>query len=247
MAFALVFTGCQSKKAKWTILVYMDGNNNLDNSQNGTSFVIGDAQEMEKVGSTKDVQIMAMVGSLKTGGNCKYYHIEKHENELPDSLRSTVIEDLGGKDMSDKQTLLNFIRRGMELYPAERYMLIIDDHGGGWRGACEDEQNGAGGMMSMPDMRWALDTFHFDVIVFHACLMSMVEVAYELKDRADYMVACQFTMPMQSILGPEKWLTQLVANPGMDGLEVSKKIVDAVYTTANEKQKDSHMAVTDLS
>jgi hypothetical protein len=70
-------------------------------------------------------------------------------------------------------------------------------------------------MMSMPETREALDTFRFDVVVYHACLMSMVEVAYELKDNADYMVACQFTMPMQSILGSDKWLADLVANPDM--------------------------------
>jgi hypothetical protein len=33
----------------------------------------------------------------------------------------------------------------------------------------------------------------------------------------------------------------------MDGLDLSKEVVNAVYTTANEKQKDSHMAATDLS
>ena len=245
----VLLPGCKKGpvKAKWTILAYMDGNNNLDYSQNGNSFVIGDAQEMEKVGSSKQVQIVALLGSLKTGGNCKYYHIEKYDNELPDSLHSTVLENLGTKDMSDKQTLLDFIRYGVEHYPAEHYMLIIDDHGGGWRGACSDEQNGAGDLMSLPDIRMALDTFHFDVIVFHACLMSMVEVAYELKDNAEYLVACQFTMPMQSILGSEQWLGQLAADPSISPLDISKKIVEAVDATARNKQKQSHMAVTDLS
>ncbi len=246
---ALGFVSCDSGPdlAKWTILAYMDGNNNLDYMQNGSSFVIGDAQEMEKVGSTDQVEIMAMVGSLRNGGNSKYYHIELHPSEMPDSISSTVLEDLGGKDMSDKATLLAFIRKGTELYPAEHYMLIIDDHGGGWYGACEDEQNGAGDMMSMPEMREALDTFRFDVVVYHACLMGMVEVAYELKDNADYMVACQFTMPMQSILGSDKWLADLVADPAMSARDLSSKVVDAVYATAVEKQKDCHMAATDLS
>jgi len=248
MVVSLVFIGCgKTKKAKWTILAYMDGNNNLDISLNGNSYCIADAQEMEKIGSTDDVQIMVMIGSLKTGGNCKYYYIEKFENEMPDSISSKVIENLGTKDMSDKTTLQNFIRAGMENYPAEHYMLIIDDHGGGWRGSCSDEQNGAGDLMTMPDMRLALDTIHFDVIVFHACLMSMVEVAYELKDNADYMIASQFTMPMQSILGSEQWLAYLTANPNTTPLEISKKIVEAVYATANNKQKQAHMAVTDLT
>jgi len=248
-AVAATFVGCKKEsKAKWTILAYMAGNNNLDTLQNGSSWVIGDCQEMEEIGSTGDVQIVAMVGSLRKGGNSKVYHVEKHLNEQPDQISSTVLEDLGGKDMSDKATLRDFVRKYVSQYPAERYMLIIDDHGGGWYGACEDNQNGSGDMMSMSDMRDALkDTVKFDVVVFHACLMSMVEVAYELKDCADYMVACQFTMPMQSILGSDKWLADLAANPEMAPLDISKKIVDAVYQTAGEKQKDCHMAVTDLT
>ncbi len=162
---SLVFLSCQkTKKAKWTILAYMAGNNNLNISLNGNSYCIADAQEMEKVGSTDKVQIMVMIGSLKTGGICRYYHIEKYENEMPGSLSSTMIENLRTKDMSDKTTLQNFIKAGKAKYPAENYMLIIDDHGGGWRGSCSDEQNGAGDLMSMPDMRQALNTFH-------ACLM----------------------------------------------------------------------------
>ncbi len=249
MVAALAFTACHKgpAKSKWTILAYMDGNNNLDNSQNGSSYCIADVQEMEKVGSTKDVQIMAMVGSLKTGGNCKYYHVEKFDNELPDSLKSTVLENLGTKDMSDKTTLRNFIKAGIEKYPADNYMLIIDDHGGGWRGACEDEQNGAGDLMTMPEIAEALDTFHFDAVVFHACLMSMVEVAYELKGKADYVVASQFTMPMQSILASDDWVAQMVATPTIAPLDICKKIVEAVYNRANVKQKQAHMAVTDLT
>lgn len=45
--------------------------------------------------------------------------------------------------------------------------------------------------------------------------MSMVEVAYELKDRADFMVASQFVMPLQSVLGCEEWLGALVNNPAL--------------------------------
>ncbi|MEO0206181.1 MAG: hypothetical protein ABIL22_05860, partial [candidate division WOR-3 bacterium] len=104
MCVVLFITDCgKEKKATWTIIAYMDGNNNLDISQNNTSFVISDAQEMETVGSSEDVEIIAMVSSLKKGGIAKYYHIEKFTNELPDSLSSPVLENLGTKDMSDKQ------------------------------------------------------------------------------------------------------------------------------------------------
>ncbi len=248
MAAGLGFVTCNpgSSLAKWTIIAYYDGNCDLDLSKNGNSWVIAEAQEIERVGSTDQVQVIGMVGSLKTGGQCKYYRLEKHENELPDQLSSTVLEDLGTKDMSDKATLTNFIRFVIEEYPADHYMLMLKDHGGGWRGACIDEQNGAGNMMTMPTIRAALDTFHFDIIAFDACLMSMVEVAYELKDKADYLVASQF-VTYAGTYGGEEWMTYLTGNPDASALDLAKKIVEACMNANERHQHTGHMAVTDLS
>ncbi len=75
-------------KTKWVIIGYMDGNNNLDESNNGTSYVIKDVQDLESVGSNDEVKIIVAVGSKKKGGVVKYYYIEKHTDELPDSLSS---------------------------------------------------------------------------------------------------------------------------------------------------------------
>ena len=146
-AIALVLTACDKgpAKSKWTILAYYDGNNNIDEMANGTSAGIAEAQELEKIGSTSQVQIFAMIGAKKTGGGCKYYHVEKNLNELPDQFSSTELENLGAKDMSDKQVLRDFIVEGRTRYPAEKYVLLLFDHGGGWRGLLWDDVNGAGG------------------------------------------------------------------------------------------------------
>jgi len=253
LVFALIAVITCSKKEEeagtsWTIIGYFDGNNNLDISQNNTSFTIEDVHEFEDVGSTDRVKVVVALGSLKTGGIVKYYLVEKHENELPDSISSPVLQNLGTKDMSDPQTLRSFIEYAVSNYPADHYMLIVDDHGGGWRGVCVDEQNGAGDMMTLPELRGAIpDNVHFDIIVFHACLMSMAEVAYELKDKADYMVASEFTLPMQSVLGPGEWYLALTQNPDMSADELARKIVEAVYHAGENKGKTVHMAAIDLS
>lgn len=248
LSLVVTLTTCDKgpDKAKWTIIAYYDGNCDLDLTKNGNSWVIAEAQEIERVGSTDEVQVVGMVGSLKTGGQCKYYRLEKHDNELPDQLSSTVLEDLGSKDMSDKATLNNFIRYCTEEYPADRYMLMIKNHGSGWRGACVDEQLGGGHIMSMPEIREALDTFHFDVIAFDACLMSMVEVAYELRARADYLVASQF-VTYAGTYGGEEWMTYLTGNPDAGGLDLGKQIVTACENANKRNSFIGHMAVTDLS
>ncbi len=236
-------------RAKWTIMGYFNGNNDLDVGQAGTSYIIKDLQEMEWVGSTRQVKSVIMLGSLKTGGNVACYEIGQHENQLPDEILSPVALDLGTKDMSDPQTLIDFIAWCSENYPAERYALIINSHGAAWYGLCPDEINGSDDLMSMPKMRSALaNAPHLDVIVFHACLMGSVEVAYELKDYADYMVACETTMPALGILGADTWLAELVDNPKMDSYDLSKRIAQCVYDEGVEAQRfHTHMAVTDLS
>ncbi|GEM_PF-1508154 len=230
---------------KWVIIGYMDGNNNLDESNNGTSYVIKDVQDLESVGSTDEVKIVVAVGSKKKGGVVKYYYIEKHTDELPDSISSKELTDLGTKDMSDKRTLKDFLSYVKENYPAEHYMLILDDHGGGWRGCCVDEINGAGSLMSIQDVRSAMEevNIHPDIVVFHACLMGMLEVAYELKDITDYVVASEFSMPMLSVLNPAAWLSALVNNPDMSSLDLAREVARAVYDEGVRQNKTVHMAV----
>jgi hypothetical protein len=246
-AAGLLLTAChKDAKSKWTILAYYDGNNNIDEMANGTSAGIAEAQELEKIGSTDKIQVFAMIGAKKTGGGCKYYHVEKFDNELPDQYSSTMIENLGAKDMSDKQTLYNFIVEGRKRYPAENYVLLLFDHGGGWRGLLWDEVNGAGAGMSMPELTQGLDTFHFEIIKFDMCLMSMIEVAYEVKDHADYMFGCQFVSRPHSF-GSAEWLGALSADPNMATVDLGKKMVEAANNANIANQYVGHASLTDLS
>ena len=233
-------------KAKWTVLAYYDGNNNIDEMANGASAGIAEAQELEKVGSTDKVQVFAMIGAKKTGGGCKYYHVEKKLNELPDQFSSTMIEDLGAKDMSDKEILRNFIIEGRKRYPAENYVLLLFDHGGGWRGLLWDEVNGAGAGMSLPSLREALDTFNFEIVKFDMCLMAMVEVAYEVQDHAKYMFGCQFVSKPHSF-GSAEWLGALVADPNMATIDLGKKMVDAADNANIANQYVGTASLTDLT
>jgi hypothetical protein len=45
----------------------------------------------------------------------------------------SAIEDLGEANMGDGNVLGEFVRWSMFNYPAERYMLVLWDHGDGWR------------------------------------------------------------------------------------------------------------------
>ncbi len=252
----LLLSVCSKKKStepeptkrKWTVLGYFDGNNTQDLSSANLSYVIKDVQEMEKVGSTDDVQVIVMLGSIKTQGICNYYLIEKQLDEPPpDLIRSEVLEAVDEPDMSDSLTLRNFIEYGVENYPAERYMLLINDHGCGWRGICLDEQNGYGEMMSLPGLAWALSGYRFEIIVLYAPSMSTLEVAHELRKKAGHLIASQFKRPMQNILGSSDWLQSLTDNPDMSSRDLARSMVDAIYNAAANEEKWAHIAVINLS
>ncbi|MGB7061097.1 MAG: clostripain-related cysteine peptidase [Candidatus Zixiibacteriota bacterium] len=217
---------------KWAILGYFDGNNSEDQTPGGHSYVIQDLQELEQIGSTDDVQVVVMLGSFKTEGNCRYYHVGYHPNEPPDVISSEVLLDLGKKDMSDPTTLRDFISYGAENYRAERYMLIVNDHGGGWKGLCSDAINGDGEWMSLPELSTALSGFEFDIIWFYAPSMATAEVAYQIRDRATYMIASQFDSYPTSIMGSTVWLADLTDNPDMYSIIFASKVTEEVYEAA---------------
>jgi hypothetical protein len=256
MALITLFFACSKKKPnkpeppkyKWTILGYFDGNNSQDQAPDGHSYVIKDVQELEKIDSTEDVQILVMLGSFKTDGNCKYYHVQRNPDEPQDSISSEVLDTLGKKDMSDRMTLRDFLGFGMQKYPAEHYMLIINDHGKGWKGLCYDTlTNPDGNWMSLPDFSFALSGFWFDIIWFYTPSMATVEAAYQIKDRGKYMIASQFKYRPDNIMGATElgkdiaWLPYLTDDPNRDVEMIARKVTEAIYWAAKKINPDKYV------
>ncbi len=83
------------------------------------------------------------------------------------------------------------------LNPSENYGLVMSSHGTGWLPADKSTKFRAFGLddkvwMEIPDLAAALSAViprPFDYILFDACLMSGVEVAYELRNVTDYIIA----------------------------------------------------------
>ncbi|NDV60057.1 clostripain-related cysteine peptidase [Bacteroides sp. 519] len=76
-------------------------------------------------------------------------------------------------------------------YPADKYGLVLWSHASSWlpvgfNARSFGEEKGL--QMDILDMNKALP-IKFDYILFDACLMGAVEVAYELKDKTDYIIA----------------------------------------------------------
>ncbi len=53
-------------------------------------------------------------------------------------MNSTVVEEIPEVNTGDPAALVDFTTWAMTSYPAERYALIIWDHGGSWLGVATD-------------------------------------------------------------------------------------------------------------
>jgi hypothetical protein len=249
---SLRLTGCEGAgveaERKWTLIGYFNGNNAFDTEQSEHSRVISELQMLEKVGSTSRIDIVALLASMNTGGTARIYHVERVDSEFPDLIRSPVLEDRGDTDMSDSKTFGDFVCWCRDNYPAERYMLMVADHGAGWLGSCRDELHGDGMSMTMPGMRQALEAcgVRFEVIFFAAPLMGQVEVACELGDLCDHFAAAENTGYPRSPLFPG-WLRALTENPDLTALNVAESIVDDVIDAGRADDIPVTMSVFDMA
>jgi hypothetical protein len=110
----------------WTVLVYLAGDNGrFLSSLEGEGF--SDLAEMKSVGSGDAVDIVAQFDAMSDHG-CRRYHLRKGS-----SLANDLLQDLGDTNSGDAQVLLDFITWGVRTYPAERCLLVLWNHGAGWK------------------------------------------------------------------------------------------------------------------
>ena len=106
--------------AKWTVMVYVAGYNNL------SPFASKDLDEMRKVGSSDDGEGRGVRQAARAAGRAPHRSSAR-------TARTRSRENLGDEvDSGSPQTMLDFIRWAKEKAPAERYALVIWNHGSGW-------------------------------------------------------------------------------------------------------------------
>ncbi|WP_255498678.1 clostripain-related cysteine peptidase [Dysgonomonas sp. ZJ709] len=102
------------------------------------------------------------------------------------------------EDSAYKETLARVIGEVKNLYPYSPYGLLVFSHASGWLppGTLTNPQAANKSVlmdgiseMDMTDFANAIPDGTFDYIVFEACFMAGIEVAYELKDKTDYILA----------------------------------------------------------
>ncbi len=145
-------------------------------------------------------------------------------------------------DLGSPATLKHFLDFVKD-FTADRYILDLFDHGGGWKGIIFDEHPEDNLYPIELRKAFAESGMHFDLLFLHACEMDMVEVAYEVRDYATVTVASEeVALVGWDLYTPVlPWLSQ---NPDASPQALGRKILDE-YIKLYANDPDRTMAVLD--
>ena len=115
-----------------------------------------------------------------------------------DGGRWNEIRDYGEVSMGRPDTLAAFIEEAAKRFPAEKYGLVLSDHGGAWSGGYLDTGPPSTSQLSIADMRAGTITGmqrggidKLDFISHDSCLMAGYEASSALGPLADVLVASE--------------------------------------------------------
>lgn len=165
-----------------TILVYLGRDNNL-------------------YGSSDDKIESMLKGWDGQNGNLVFYEDKRDSSPcLMEAYRENginktrILETYDEENSASPEVFSRIVRHVLNRYPADSYGLIVFSHASGWlpestltkpRSVITDGK----AEMDMKDFAASIPNKSFQFIIFEACFMAGIEVAYELKDKTDYIVS----------------------------------------------------------
>lgn len=227
-----------------TVMVYLLGSD----LESDCGYATDDLIEMQNAVFSENVNLIVMTGGtlewqndLVSSDTCQYWHVKDDQ--------ITCLEDLGQLSMTDPDTLSKFISDSAEIFPANRYQLILWNHGGGTMGGFGYDENYPYDLMYLDDIAEALANggIYFDFVGFDACLMGTVETAVMLEPYADYMIASA-ELEAGSGWYYTDWLNELSDNPSISTIDLGVKIIDDYIATAGTGyfQDEATLAIVEL-
>ncbi len=244
---------------EWTVMVYMAADNSL-----AVEGVL-DLDEMENAGIDDRVQVVTQAEfspSVVQQQNCTAacfnrpnfntfrYAITQGGGSVkngPD--RGTVTEIAGGSnvDMTNPSTLKDFIAWAKTNYPANHYLLVLWNHGGGYTGLIQDETSNGSGLMSLEQVKTALTgSGGIDVLDFDMCLMAGYETLAKIAGLTDHVIFSEEVVP-----GEGNPYTSIIdgiqADPTQDGRTLAGMIVDRFHASYQGNKASTTLSAYDLT
>ena len=213
-------TVTESSIDQWTVLIYMCGAD-LESSYanqteiyydgqyyqyDGIGLAVMDIMEILAVpNQPDDVNIVIETGGAKDWTRTEFanygnYNISSSSLQRHHVENNKIVLDstLSYKSMGLASTLQDFVKYGLQTYPAQKTALILWNHGGGIQGACFDEKKSGDGLTPfelVEGVSGALSAVgreeKLEVIGYDCCLMQVQDIANLNAPYFNYMVTSQ--------------------------------------------------------
>lgn len=174
--------------------------------------------------------------------------IERDQEGNP--IQKTLFQYTSDLDSGNPETLHQIMTWTTKHYPAHSYGLVLWSHGDGWvvantntppmqRSICIDNNQNTsysdrGSKMDIAEMSEVLATFpRLEFILFDACFMQSVEVAYELRHTTKHIVASPAEIP-----GPGAPYNRIV-KPMFASPFDATKIADEYFKAYNDADREN--------
>ncbi len=229
----------------WSVFLYMCGTDLESESGAATK----NLQEILSVSQSDKVQFI-----IETGGTAQW----QTEGIGSDSLQRwelsdgslSLVDEQPLASMGDAQTLGHFLSWGVQSYPADKYMVVLWNHGGGSATGVEFDELFDNDSLSLNELSQGLGAAGapFEIVGFDTCLMASLENAAAVAPYGRYMVASEETEPGGG-WDYAAWLQYLCDHPEQSGLDIGKIICDSYMAkcAASDEDAMATLSVTDLT
>ncbi len=208
-----------------TVMVYMNGSDLESEAGQGSI----DIAEMIDSGVGENVNVVIQTMGTKQWQDYGIASDRSQTYVIRDGGLELVRDDLGQLDCTRAETLSDFIGFCKTEFPADRYLFVFWDHGGGpVLGFGLDEWQSDEESLTISEIAQAFSEhqdIHFDIIGMDCCIMGNLETCYALSPFCRYALLSE---DFESELGwaYTRWLKRLEETPGIAAPILGKTIVD---------------------
>ncbi|HWP50448.1 MAG TPA: clostripain-related cysteine peptidase [Clostridia bacterium] len=222
----------------WSVFVYLCG---TDLETNG-GFATVNLQELIDAEQADNVKVLVQTGGTETWRNDVVDASQLGRYEISQSAGITLVDQQPLASMGSADTLGSYLQWGVQNYPADKYMCLIWNHGGGSVSGVAFDQLYDNDSLNLLELSQGISQagVEFEIIGFDTCLMATLENAAALCPYGKYLVASEEIEPGTG-WDFTAWLEYISSNPTADGLEVGKAICDSYFAKC-ESSGASEMA-----
>ena len=198
-----------------TVLSYLIANNNLDNFMVQNVCIMYDGLAVMTEPATL---LIYWDGQTAVGKNKSKHLILKYETDGKGKINgkkalettsswkevfdeAVILKEYPDQLSTDKEVMATVLQDMAKFSPTQNLGLIVGSHGSSWYNTISTRALGYDGSTSnainLPDMVEAMETLEkpFEFILFDACYMGTMEVAYEFRHVADYQISSVMEVP----------------------------------------------------